>query len=166
MTTLISSAIPWTTPSVSATADSPSSFVNRFNLSRAAYVMSLISSLYYVLTFSSPSYYVYYWPAFPLSTGLLQTYPLSRYLAVMSHYAMSLTPSYSVQTFSRVRFILSHLLLMTPFLVLLTHPSLLPPHLWYFAYWRVTLLCTYMFIPKYLRVHITYDVSLLSYLYK
>src|SRR6266566_2346971 len=57
------------------------------------------------------------------STGLSRTYPLSRYLAAMSHYAMSLTPSYSIQTFSRVRFILSHLLLMTPFLVLLTHHS-------------------------------------------
>src|SRR6266576_1585650 len=70
-------------------------------------VTFLIPSLCYVLTFSPPFYYVYYRPTFP-STRLSWTYPLSQYLAAMSHYAMSLTPSYSVQTFSRVRFILSH----------------------------------------------------------
>src|SRR6266576_2698338 len=75
-------------------------------LSNAANVTSLISSLCYALTFLPPSYYVYYWPAF-LSTGLSRTYPLSQYLAAMSHYATSLTPSYSIQTFSHVHFILS-----------------------------------------------------------
>src|SRR6266567_1809912 len=69
-------------------------------------VTSLILSLCYVLTFLPPSYYVYYRPTFP-STGLSRTYPLSQYLAAMSHYATSLTPSYSVQTFSHVCFILS-----------------------------------------------------------
>ncbi len=130
-------------------------------------VMSLVPSLCYTLTFLSPSYYVYYQPAFlstglswtcPLSrylaamshyaTSLTPSYSLSRYLAAMSHYATSLTPSYSVQTFSRVRFILSRSYLWLPFIVLLTRHSLLPPHLWYFAYWRVTLLCTYVFIPR------------------
>ncbi len=129
-------------------------------------VMFLILSSCYMLTFSSPFYYVYYRPALPLSIGLLRTYLLSRYLAAMSHYATSLTPSYSVQTFSHVHFILLHPYLWLPFIVLLTCHSLLPPHLWYFAYWRVTLLHTYMFILKYLHVCIIYDVSSLSYLYK
>ncbi len=128
--------------------DHSTSFIAWFQLiSQRSSVTSLISSLCYALTFSPPSYYVYYRPAFP-STGLSRTYLLSRYLAAMSHYATSLTPSYSVQTFSHVRFILSHSYLWLPFIVLLTHHSLLPPHLWYFAYWRVTLLRTYVFIPR------------------
>src|SRR6266576_3923381 len=56
--------------------------------------------------------------SFP-SIRLSRTYPLSRYLAALSNYAMSLTPSYSVQTFSHVRFILSRSYLWLPFIVLL-----------------------------------------------
>jgi hypothetical protein len=40
ITTLISSAIPWTIPSVWARAESPSSFVNRSNLSSVACILS------------------------------------------------------------------------------------------------------------------------------